>query len=30
MFLIKFAAVLTVASFVILALDLYWRGKGDM
>ena len=34
MFLIIFAAVLmsvvTVAAFVTLALDMYWRGKGDM
>lgn len=34
MFLITFAAVLmgvvTVAAFVTLALDMYWRGKDDM
>ena len=30
MFLINFAAALAVAAFVTLALDLYWRGKGDM
>lgn len=30
MFLINFAVVLMVAFLVILALDLYWRGKGDV
>ena len=30
MFLSIFAVVLTAAAFVTLALDLYWRGKGDM
>ena len=30
MFLINFAVVLMVALLVILALDLYGRGKGDM
>ena len=34
MFLLIFAAalmgVVTVAAFVTLALDIYWRGKGDM
>ena len=30
MFLINFAVVLMVALLVILALDLYWRGKGDV